>query len=425
MSLPSSSLTSLKLSVSKGSPPNVSTYEQDIPLSDVVIGSNSIIIPNDLSIVTAFETSAPGTSFSHSIKAHHANGLSVVTTNGAPDFVPFPLPTPPIVLDANGVTIKYTGPALTSTTTPTFIQANPRGTGTEWFAVVDDSFKQKILDYAKNDSAAVATFTPPGQSSPVIFNNIVTTLMTDMSNLFIGALVFNQPIGSWDVLNVTNMNSMFSFAQLFNQDISNWDVSNVTIMNSMFSYTELFNQPIGSWDVSKVTSMGSMFSGARKFNQPIGSWDVSKVTIMIAMFSGAYQFNQDISNWDVSNVIHMYNMFRDTLFFNQPIGSWDVSKANSMRYMFSGNYSFNYPLNNWNVSNVTNMSFMFSNASVFNQDISNWNVSNVTNMNSMFSYALAFNQNISNWNVSSVSPKPPSNFSYSSPLTIAYSPVWV
>ena len=400
MSLPSTSLTSLKLSVSKGSPPNVSTYEQDIPLSDVVIGSNSIIILNDLSIVTAFETSAPGTSFSYSIKANHANGLSVVTTNGAPDFVPFPLPIPPIVLGANGVTIKYTGPALTSTTTPTFIQANPRGTGTEWFAVVDESFKQKILDYAKNNSEAVATFTPPGQSSPVIFNNIVTTLMADMSNLFIGALVFNQPIGSWDVLNVTNMNGMFSYAQLFNQPIDSWNVSNVTIMTSMFSYAPMFNQPIGSWNVSNVTIMNGMFSNANTFNQDISNWNISNVTNMGNMFNTAYAFNQDISNWNVSNVTTMRNMFKFANAFNQPIGSW-------------------------NVSNVTNMNSMFFGTSAFNQPVGSWNVSNVTDMGGMFSNAYSFNQDISNWNVSKVSPKPPSNFSYSSPLTIVYSPVWV
>jgi hypothetical protein len=39
---------------------------------------------------------------------------------------------------------------------------------------------------------------PPNESSPVLFNNIVTTLMTDMSNMFSGTTTFNQPINSWD-----------------------------------------------------------------------------------------------------------------------------------------------------------------------------------------------------------------------------------
>ena len=47
------------------------------------------------------------------------------------------------------------------------------------------------------------------------------------------AYFFNQPIGDWDVSNVTDMQSMFSYAvdypMIFNQDISSWDVGNVTI----------------------------------------------------------------------------------------------------------------------------------------------------------------------------------------------------
>lgn len=93
-SISSSSLTSLTLSVSKTvyNPPDyvavTITNEMDIPLSSVNMGSNSIMIPNTSSIVTAFETSAPGTFFPYSLKASHANGLSIVTTNGASNYVP-------------------------------------------------------------------------------------------------------------------------------------------------------------------------------------------------------------------------------------------------------------------------------------------------------------------------------------------------
>ena len=52
------------------------------------------------------------------------------------------------------------------------------------------------------------------------------------------------------------------------------------------SYVNAFNQPIGSWDVSNVTSMAGMFSEAIAFNQNIGSWNVSNVTEMGGMFSG-------------------------------------------------------------------------------------------------------------------------------------------
>ena len=48
----------------------------------------------------------------------------------------------------------------------------------------------------------------------------------------------------------------------------------------MFGNAENFNQPIGNWNVSNVTTMKAMFNNAANFNQPIGSWITSKVTDM-------------------------------------------------------------------------------------------------------------------------------------------------
>ena len=117
---------------------------------------------------------------------------------------------------------------------------------------------------------------------------------------------------------VTNMSDLFYDNISFNQDISNWDVSNVTTMQSMFREAISFNQPIGDWDVSSVVAMGGMFSGG------IDTQQASLIYI---------DFNQDISNWDVSNVTDMRGMF-DADAFNQPIGNWDVSNVTDMSYMF-------------------------------------------------------------------------------------------
>ncbi len=223
-------------------------------------------------------------------------------------------------------------------------------------------------------------------------NKLCTSLVTDMGFLFSGT--FNQPIGNWDVSNVTTMDHMFAESS-FNQPIGNWDVSNVKNMRRMFDGTP-FNQPIGNWNVGNVTDMETMFQGTR-FNQAIGDWDVSKVTKMARMFSST-PFNQPIGNWDVGMVTDMAFMFAGST-FNQPIGNWDVSKVTTMREMFTGT-QFNQNIGDWNVENVVNMSFMFNN-SQFNQPIGNWNVGKVTDMSHMFADT-PFNQPIGDWNVGSL-----------------------
>jgi surface protein len=349
-----------------------------------------------------------------------------------------------VVLDANGVTIKWTG---TTAPSPYFVQASPRGT-LEWFAIVSNTTKSNISDYANSFPSGISYFTRPGSSTTIPFNNIVTSLVTNMDSMFFNTYSFNENIGSWDVSNVTSMNSMFEADDFFNQSIGSWNVSNVTDMSYLFagsafnqpigswnvsnvtdmSYMFIspfnqpidtwnvsnvtnmhfmfagsaFNQPIGSWNVSNVTDMNGMFFRATSFNQPIGFWDVSKVTDMSLMFIQAYSFNQNIGSWNVSNVTVMSDMFQLATAFNQNIGSWDVSNVTDIRNMFSSASAFNQPIGNWNVGKVTDMGGMFDNATSFNQPIGNWNVSNVRSMYLMFINASSFNQNIGSWNVSNV-----------------------
>ena len=333
---------------------------------------------------------------------------------------------PPFYLDTNGETIKANDWVTAGTTgdlngvTYTAVNINQLKT---MFTKEEDVSKvvtTLITDMSKLFINAPVTldydvcdFCPPDNiilfdpdiSSWDVSNvtNMAEMFGTENSNSVKRWFKFNQDISSWDVSKVTDMSNMFSGGKIFNQDISKWDISNVTDMRDMFSWALQFNKDIGSWDVSKVTDMSSMFKHANSFNQDITSWDVSKVTDMSYMFSGTILFNQDISSWDISKVTNMSWMLAHCEDFNQDIGKWDVSNVTDMSGMFIGHYdNFIGDITKWDVSKVTDMNYMFSSARIFNQDIGSWDVSNVTNMSHMFHIATAFNQDIGSWDVSNV-----------------------
>jgi surface protein len=239
----------------------------------------------------------------------------------------------------------------------------------------------------------------------VVLTTVPTTLpstVTDLSFIFSGAIIFNQPIETWDVSQVTSMFGMFQEAKSFNQPLDNWQVNKVTNMFYMFFKATAFNQPLNKWNVMSVKIMRNMFEEASSFNQPLIDWNVGQVTDMSRMFFKATAFNQPLDKWNVGQATDMSYMFFQANSFNEAIGEWNVSKVITMQNMFDGASEFNQPIGNWNVGQVSNMFFMFYNASKFNQDISLWNVSKVTNMSDMFRNAFLFNQDISLWNVSKV-----------------------
>ena len=280
----------------------VSTFEQVI--SSASLGSNNHILITNPDILTAFE---PGVTINPSIVVTYSNSAfpsSNIVAAGTPYVLPYP-----VSLLANGVTIKYdANPADVPTSTAKFIHADPRGTGMEWFAVVKNGMKNIIKSYSIS-SAWAGSFTPPSETSPVPFNNIVTTLMTDMSSMFYLSSTFNQLIESWDTSNVTDMQTMFYGAIAFNQPINSWDTSKVTNMIYMFGSASVFNRPLNSWNTSNVTNMGGMFIEAFVFNQPLNLWNTSKVTNMGGTFYRAWAFNQNISGWNVS-LVTAYPNFR-------------------------------------------------------------------------------------------------------------------
>ncbi|MFD1630131.1 BspA family leucine-rich repeat surface protein [Pseudopedobacter beijingensis] len=158
-------------------------------------------------------------------------------------------------------------------------------------------------------------------------------LMRNVSSMFLGceSLVGNESFNTWQMDGVNNISNMFSGAIAFNQPIGNWNTGTVTNMSGLFNGAVMFNQDIGNWNTEKVINMSNMFNGAMAFNQPIGNWNTSVVTNMNSMFSSARGFNQPLvtngNKWDVSAVTNLNGVFNTARAFNQSLASWKLNPA--------------------------------------------------------------------------------------------------
>jgi surface protein len=146
----------------------------------------------------------------------------------------------PIYLDDNGVTIKARDWAFVGDT------GVVNGVG---YTIVDTSTLRSMIDNGDD------------------VTRVCTSRIISMSRYFYNDSYFNQPIGNWDVSNVTDMANMFHNTA-FNQPIGNWDVSNVTNMTNMLRNNSAFNQDLSNWDVENVTSCSNFESGYEIWTQP-------------------------------------------------------------------------------------------------------------------------------------------------------------
>jgi surface protein len=270
--------------------------------------------------------------------------------------------------------------------------------------------------------------------------------VNDMSQMFSGALSFNQDIGGWDTSGVSDMRSMFSGARSFNQNIGNWDTSNVTDMWGMFSGATAFDQDLSGWCVRNIL----LKPGGFDFSTPLSweesekpvwgtcpptfvtTWDTSLGSGMTVTLGLAGEVDARIEWGDgtISDVntsgphMHDYGVdaeytvmvFGTVTEYNSldngggtseraklvSVDSWGQTGFTSMQNAF--NYCTNLvsvPVDIDGLEAVTDMSRMFMLASSFDADISGWITSGVADMSGMF-YGTPFNQPIGGWDTFNV-----------------------
>ena len=102
---------------------------------------------------------------------------------------------------------------------------------------------------------------------------------------------FDQDLSNWQLYtglgNTIDMGSMFRNCPFNNSGqpgISGWNTSRVSDMSQMFDGNSVFNQPIGTWDTTNVTNMSRMFEGSSAFDQDLSNWIVTGVTVFGSTF---------------------------------------------------------------------------------------------------------------------------------------------
>ncbi|MDF1695430.1 MAG: BspA family leucine-rich repeat surface protein [Saprospiraceae bacterium] len=286
--------------------------------------------------------------------------------------------------------------------------------------------------------------------------------VTDLTEMFADAKIFNQDISDWNTGNVTNMSSMFKGADSFDQDISNWNTSNVTNMSSMFSRAQSFDQDLSSWQINNVTDMSSMFEeislSTSNYDAMLNAWANSSVQNNVTFDGGGSIYCQSeearvelindnnwtivdggldsictqgnfITRWETTVFLDGITIPTNGAGYNYTVDWGDgnittghTGNANHIYFLpgiytvrISGQFPqiyFNDGLNKdkiisvdqWGDTQWLSMESAFkgcSNLKVLASDTPD--LSAVTDMSEMFAGCTSFNQDISTWDVNNIS----------------------
>jgi len=80
------------------------------------------------------------------------------------------------------------------------------------------------------------------------------------------------------------------------EDISKLVTTYVTDLSNLFENKQTITPNIAAWDTSHVTDMSYLFAGSSVYNGVLSYWDTAKVTNMSYAFANALEYNQDLGD---------------------------------------------------------------------------------------------------------------------------------
>lgn len=130
------------------------------------------------------------------------------------------------------------------------------------------------------------------------FDDVDTSKVTDMSNMFNQAICLKSLKLNIDTSKVTDMNRMFySCGKLESVDLSGFDTSNVTLFEGMFNGCQnLTSLDISNFDTSKLIGLSSMFNGCNRLSDLYLNFYISNITYSLGSFPYTFSYCFSLKN---------------------------------------------------------------------------------------------------------------------------------
>jgi hypothetical protein len=219
-------------------------------------------------------------------------------------------------------------------------------------------------------------------------NDIDTSEITSMDNLFKNIQGFIGNISGWNTSKVESAEMMFYDCPQFDfTQIEDWDVSSLKYANWMFEECANMNADFSKWNVKNLKEACGMFKYCNEFEgKGLDKWQTKSLINTSEMFVDCIKFNQDISGWDMSKVDTLDAMFQNCYKFNKDLGKWKFNQnLQSLGSVFDFCKNFEGKgLEKWDVHNIKYFDDMFNNCTNLKCNLEKWDISNVKTFADMF-----------------------------------------